>query len=461
MGTQIKSYILLLVLLLFYSCGNSQTVIVLEGLPPIKDTIECTTLGIVEEGVLVVKDTVDLQNSACIIPEGTLLQFNGGYIKNGTLIGNRTKIKTSKACFNRVRILGTWNVPIIKSTLFDDLLYDNSLKDVVALADSSINNKITISEGDYQVTAHKSGESCLVIPSNTELILNGNIKLVANNHQGYSIVKVIGNNIKIRGKGEIIGDKNTHNGNTGEWGMGINILNSYNVFVQGITIKECWGDCIYVGKQSRNIIVSDCILDNGRRQGISITSGEKIAILNCIISNVGGTKPEYAIDVEPNKNEIVNDVLIEKCRIYRCCGGITSSGGAKGAHIGSIRINKCSISEIMSHAPIKLRTADYVSIDNCNINNKTIRLVFIFEGVKKVLIRNNVIKAQRFLLEPCSNISLLNNEISCRDFYTKADNESKNRNILIKNNSFKGKIPEIGQSNKRLNIEVSNNKLKK
>ena len=48
-----------------------------------------------------------------------------------------------------------------------------------------------------------------------------------------------------------------------------------------------------------------------------------------------------------------------------------------------------------------------------------------------------------------------------KDTYTKADNEGKNRNILIKNNSFKGKIPEIGQSNKRLNIEVSNDKLKK
>lgn len=445
----------------FCSCGKGKTIAWPNGISLAEDTINSKILGLIKDGVISIDKVIDLRGHKCVVPPDVTLTFNGGVVKNGTLVGNNTRLNGKIPYFDRVRITGLWDVPTINTTLFKDLSYDNSIKDVVALSNQTIKNEIVIGKGEYFVSAIKNNDVCIPISSNTKLTVDGEIRIKPNNLCGYNIIQVTGDNVVIRGNGVIVGDKFEHYGNEGEWGMGIRITKAHNIHVEGLTIKECWGDCIYIGKNSRNIVVNNCILDNGRRQGVSITSGEKIVIKNCAISKVGGTKPQYAIDVEPNKNEYVSDVLIEKCRIYRCCGGITSSGGAKGAHIGSIRINKCSISDITSHAPLKLRTADYVTIENCDINNKTIRLVFLFQGVNKVVIRNNVIKTKSYLLEPCSNLSLLNNDISCRYFYTKEDKEGKFRNVLIMNNTFRGTIPELGQSNKWLNIVVSKNKLKK
>ena len=454
--------VLFLLFLLFtiYSCGHGQTSVIKEGLPAPEGTISYKVLGNLQGDVIIVKDTIDLQNRACSIPEGYMLKIKGGYIKNGTLIGNKTRLNSSKSCFNRVRIHGFWNVPIIKSSLFGDLTYDNALKDVLALSDSMVNNKIYIGEGIYQVTSYKNRESCLSIYSNTEIIIDGVINLTPNGHRCYNVIEVAGKDVSIKGKGTIVGDKETHTGDSGEWGMGINILNSENVTVSGLNIKSCWGDCVYIGGNSKNVTISDCFLDDSRRQGVSITSGDDIVIKNCTITNIKGTSPEYAIDIEPNKNETIGNVVIDGCKIFNCRGGIKTDGRAEGAHIGRVTLKDCVISQITFHAPLQFRKTENVIIESCYIDIEKIKFVFRFQDVKQAFVRNNNITTKRFLLEPCSNITLDKNTIQCGGFYTEDDGE-EHSNIKIYGNSFVKRIPKMGMSNKSLGIRIENNKIAK
>lgn len=101
---------------------------------------------------IVVSSDVDLRGANIDLPKGFTLEIKGGRIKNGTLIGNQTKLKCSGKVFNRVQIKGSWNVPEISTSMFTDLSYDNALKDVLALAHPKVQNTIVIEKGDYYVT---------------------------------------------------------------------------------------------------------------------------------------------------------------------------------------------------------------------------------------------------------------------------------------------------------------------
>jgi len=345
-------------------------------------------LGHLKKSVLTIRDTIDLGNKLCVLPEGITLNFKGGLIKNGTLKGNKTKIKSHKACFERVRILGIWNVPVISTSLFCDLSYDNALKDVVALSDAALKNKIIIEPGEYYVTANKNADVCVTITSNTDFILKGTIKLTPNDYRNYYIIQVKGSNIAVRGTGIIIGDKHTHKGNAGEWGMGINLDNAHNVSISGLTVQDCWGDCIYIGSESTNISVKNCRFDHGRRQGISVSSVDGLVVKNCVITNVSGTAPEYGIDIEPNKNESINHIKIENVTIDNCVGGIQAWGRAPGALIGNIEIKKCSISGC-SKMPIKIVKCSVAKVEKCVTSGFRWKEDISFFDVDSVIKKNN------------------------------------------------------------------------
>ena len=110
--------------------------------------------------------------------------------------------------------------------------------------------------------------------------------------------------------------------------MGVDFFRVENASISGITIKDCWGDCIYVGDESKNVTIDNCILNNGRRQGISITSANGVIVRKCTICDVGGTDPEYAIDIEPNKGKTIDNILIENVTVKNCKGGFMANGSA-------------------------------------------------------------------------------------------------------------------------------------
>ena len=420
---------------LIASCLQGVDQVWAAGLPVSRDTISVTSLGTMGSGVLLIKDTIDLKNKTCRIPAGVTLRFCGGYLKNGTLVGDMTKIRCCRPCFNRVRIQGTWNVPVIKSSLFDDLSYDNALKDVLALSHPRINNKIVIKRGFYQVSALWNNDVCLSINSNTELVLDGTIQMTPNAYKCYNIIQIAGSNIKIRGKGMIVGDKHTHTGKSGEWGMGVNIKNAHNVAIKAITIKDCWGDCIYIGNGSTNITVEKCKLDHGRRQGISITSANGVVIKNCEISNVSGTLPEFAIDVEPNENETVDNVVVDHVVVSNCKGGVMSAKWAKNTRIGTVFVQNCTIlSE--THEALRFVNCESVTIKNNVAKRIKNKPVLECNRVKRLAVVDNTFiygkgslkgvksSLKRFVLGESNSVVKI---VSCDNVLAKDNKQSKIR----------------------------------
>lgn len=364
----------------------------------------------------VLEKDFDLKGQTFVIPEGVQIASEGGVFKNGTLIGNNTQIKTNKAVFKNVHIEGTWNVPIISTSLFKDLTYTNSLKDVIALSSPSIQNVVTVETGDYSLSTTSFG-SALELFSNTELIIYGHLYLLQNDYKGCYVVSIKDSeNIIVRGSGIIEGDRVSHTGNNGEWGHGINIINSRNILVSGLTVTNCWGDCIYIGKNSSNITVDSCKLSKGRRQGVSITSGSHIYIMNCVISDVKGTRPEYAIDVEPNKGETLDDVVIDNVQSINCVGGFKSWGGAKDASIGTVTLRNCSVKGASTNTPIRFVYGENLVIEDCTFETGDKPGIYT-DVINKVTLKNNTIRSSNrnaIHVSRARTKSILNNKVSNR-----------------------------------------------
>lgn len=366
--------------------------------------VDIRHLGHVEKDRIVVDKDVDLKGKACSIPEGFTLEFKGGIIKNGTLIGTNTKIFCKGKAFDHVVIKGTWNVPQISTSLFVNLSDDNALKNVMALTNEAVNNVVTIEKGDYWVAARKESDKCLVVNSNTTLIINGTIQLKANDYTHYNILYVKGENISIRGQGAIIGDKPDHYGDKGEWGMGITVWQGRRVNMTDLTVKDCWGDCIYVGGGSKNVTIENCYLDNGRRQGISVTKADDVTISHCKISNVRGTKPEYAIDLEPNEGDRVRNVLIEHVEVYNCVGGFKATvyKDRRTRLVDNVRIRHCLLN-VHQKVPIRLKRCTSVEIENCTINTSNALPAIFSEDVATLKVNNNNINIRKSALSTVMN----------------------------------------------------------
>lgn len=352
-------------------------------------------LGKQKNKQIIINEEIDLQGLICRLPQGITLVFKcGGLIKNGTLIGDETKIKCKRAVFDNVTINGVWNVPQISTGLFVNLSYTNSLRDVVALANPKVQNTIIIEEGVYWVEANKNDEACIELNSNTKLILDGTIRMYPNGFTHYSIIRASGENILIKGSGSIIGDKHTHMSNVGEWGMGVDLRKTVNAQIEGITVKDCWGDCIFVDIKSKNILISDCKLDNGRRQGISIIWADGVRIKNCLITNVGGTAPEYAIDIEPDIYKSIDNVIIEDVKVQNCQGGIMVYGGAIDARSGNVLVKKCEVSAL-KHPAVYFIKCTNAELKNCYINQQSAVYPIRCERVDTVKIGKNLVTCSK------------------------------------------------------------------
>lgn len=243
------------------------------------------------------------------------------------------------------------------------------------------NGMLVISEGNYHLRIKKEGGACLIIGDNTELVIDGTLRLAPNRFKSCDIIRVEGTNVKVHGKGGIVGDRHKHTGKDGEWGMGIRLHGSRNVTVSGLTIDDCWGDCIYIGGNSKKTQISNCVLRGSRRQGISITKADGVTISNCRIANISGTNPQYAIDIEPNKKCTVDNVVIRDVTVSGCEGGFRAVLGKKtygNARIGKVEILNCHVMAKSRHT-IHFAGCEQAVVKDCVIETR--------KGEKPVLLR--------------------------------------------------------------------------
>jgi hypothetical protein len=204
--------------------------------------------------------------------------------------------------------------------------------------------------------------------SNIKLMFSKGTQFQAltNSVTNYAIIKISNReNIDIYNP-YLIGERDTHNGTTGEWGYGLEIRGSKNINIYDPIIKNCWGDGIYLGSpidpltqpNNDNINIVRPYCENNRRQGISVISTDMTNIVDPYIVNTNGTAPEAGIDIEPNAGDIIKTVNIYNLRtkgnkgagllIYPRLGdlatksqinvvGLTSKEDYRGLQIGASR----------------------------------------------------------------------------------------------------------------------------
>ena len=341
-----------------------------EALPSSYDFAETIDLFTEKDTTYIIDKDIDLEGKTAVVAQGVTLSFRKGIISNGKLVGNDTRIIYDGTVFNHVNISGSWNIDSIRSSMFANISEDNALIDLFALSNDSVNNHIIIEDGLYWIKAESSRKHVLNLRSNTDCEIKGAIQLRANDFPSYSLLFINGcENVRVFGSGSLIGDKDHHTGTDGQWGMGVQIKNSKNISVDGLSIEKMWGDCIYIGNLSQSVTINNCNLKEGRRQGISITSGKDIFIQNCSISDVGGHSPEYAIDIEPNKQCKIDNVSVSKVSVSNCVGGFKISGYATDSHVGKIIYKDCTV-DVISKRPFQLSGCDKVVVHNCKVSKK-------------------------------------------------------------------------------------------
>lgn len=192
----------------------------------------------------------------------------------------------------------------------------------------SSGGNLAISSGVYMIDAEVFN-----LVSNTNLTFENRakIKLLPHNTDSYSILQCLDvDNVKIT-NAFLDGSKSENQfAGSGEWGHGIDVLNSTNVTVDNPEVLNTFGDGIYVGHnywgastiETDTVNINNAIIDGARRNGISICGGRNLTIKDPHIKNVTETNPKAGIDIEPEgmggvlpflENLTITNPIIEGC----------------------------------------------------------------------------------------------------------------------------------------------------
>ncbi|EOT0615457.1 TPA: right-handed parallel beta-helix repeat-containing protein [Acinetobacter baumannii] len=206
--------------------------------------------------------------------------------------------------------------------------------DITSYVNSLIeeNKTVTIPNGNFLVSATKS----IQLKDNSTLKLSPNtvLNVIPTSSGSYRVFKIKNvKNVSISG-GKLIGDKYTHLGKAGEWGMGVEIRDSQNVSLSNMSIDKMWGDAIYIGTNGKNstynISLKNIRMNDNRRQGISIISVNKLLASNITATNTSGAMPASGIDIEPNNGSmILKNIVLKNIK--------TSGNQGSGIQIGLSR----------------------------------------------------------------------------------------------------------------------------
>lgn len=392
-----------------------------------------------ENTIYIIQYDFNLNGESITIPKGCILDFQGGSLSNGTIIGSDTNIKAGLVnLFIDVIINGTWNVNDIYSKWFvfkEGSQNDNrnQFRNLFALALDTIHNNIYIEEGTYYTSA-ENGENGFIIPSNTNIYNNANICLIANNRSHYAVFGVYSSeNIVIRG-GKITGDVENHSGET-EWGYGIALKGAKNCTIENIICEKFYGDGININSipsdneqpiiDSSNIIIKNVTCDSNARQGMSIEGCVGCIVESSEFINTGNIKfraPGYGIDLEPwLSGQLVRNVTIINCNI---------SNNVSGGILNYLKDSNANV-------VIENNNVQSVSLQGCEYSAKIINNI-IHGGIygyssKGIILDNNTINERCYFEGDCTNNKITNNVIT-------TESESSFSGCIVKNNIINSRI---------------------
>jgi parallel beta-helix repeat protein len=181
-----------------------------------------------------------------------------------------------------------------------------------ALNNTAANGQLLeIPAGSYNINP-------LSFPNNANVFVDAGVTVTAN--PGYSeketMLNIRSANVTITGAGATVSVFHMRKAEytTDELRHCLDIESASNVTISGISCNDSGGDGLYL-RQSTNVTVQDCIFNNNRRQGSSITGGvNHIHFLRDHFTNTNGTAPQSGLDIEPDRpDDFLLDVHVEDC----------------------------------------------------------------------------------------------------------------------------------------------------
>ena len=164
-----------------------------------------------------------------------------------------------------------------------------------------------VGNGDWIITS-----SVFFDISNKTFIFNPGVRLVAKPGGFPTDVSLLkfarGLNLKFSGYGAtFIMQKSEYTNPIEEQRHTFRIENSKGIIIEGLTFKNSGGDGIYLGGEDilsnapycENVLIKDCVMDNNKRQGMSVISAQNLLVTNCLFKNTSGHLPEAGLDIEP------------------------------------------------------------------------------------------------------------------------------------------------------------------
>ena len=185
------------------------------------------------------------------------------------------------------------------------------------LTEDALNNlpggfKYKFPQGVYRVSGVTSGFR--IKDSTTYEFEEGAIlTLDGNASPRYAVISIAGvKNFKLINP-QIIGERYAHDyslDGTHEWGRGIYITGDATGVIINPRIKDCSGDGIdIIANAGSNIEIHEGVLENNRRNNLSVESVDRLRVYNTELKNANGVAPETGLDIEPYDEEhILNDV---------------------------------------------------------------------------------------------------------------------------------------------------------
>jgi hypothetical protein len=421
-------------------------------------------------------DNVESMKNATNLINGSFAKTLGYYSKNdgGDALYKITSTK-SETEYQETLNNGLYATLIINDSINVKQLgaYGDGIHDDTEILQKIINMNKPIIFDDSTYMINKNG---LLLINNTRITFNNTIlKMITNNSSGYNILNINKcNNVNILGNAYLIGDKETHTGETGEFGHALSIIGSSNVNIENVQCSYGWGDGCYIGptddllNNPNNIIINNLVCHHNRRNGLSITSGSKIIINNLITYNNGGTSPNGGFDIEPYNTNNVIDITINN--IYSYSNGITGTGYQgfiSNAYTDNynVKIGTLKLDGVLSVTVSKEKSI--VNIDDLieNIQSTQTSSVLIMTMYGLINIKNclidisnaplltdkNLIYSEKMLNTFIDNLSIINNGQSNPYFITNSNTIS---NFNINNLNYIGLLKISNTRN--TNIHISN-----
>lgn len=342
----------------------------------------------------------------------------------------------------------------------------NSKEDQTALIqnafkESASNNQIlVIKKGLYYINGIGDSDNKqylfdrggIKVHENTHVIFEEGaiFKVLPNNFSAYNALRIWDvSNVIIEGA-NLVGDRNEHKGNTGEWGYGIFIAGSKNITIKNAKISEFWGDginlnCSFINsnlKVNHNIVIDNVHSFNNRRQGMSIEAGKYIVVKNSTFENNRGTNPQSGIDIEPwgTEYDYVDNVTIDNCVFVDNPNGIMVNFPT----LKNIVIKNCEFKAtkkgLVERHIWQLYGDNEVTIDNCKFDESATNI--LINSGKTTTINNCVFKND-VVLDALTDLNVRITNSNFNKAFVTVRNTTKGNLFVLDNNFINNSSVEL------------------